>query len=95
MATAAALSIEDGQSNGDQALVAGDPPDSPPSHQEHQHQQHYFPTQPATMEENSSIAVSDADADASVIINSAELADLLLEVRSLRAGQGVATNTKR
>ena len=49
------------------------------------------------MEENSSIAVSDADADAptSVIINSAELADLLLEVRSLRAGQGVATNTKR
>ena len=47
------------------------------------------------MEESSSIAVSDADADASVIINSAELADLLLEVRSLRAGQGVATNTKR
>lgn len=86
MATAAALSIEAGSSNGEHGLaIHGDPPESPSIidstiFRQQDIQQLYYLAQPA-VEESSSIAVSEIDAASVNMVNSVELADLLLEVR--------------
>ena len=91
MATAAALSIEAGPINGENGLVMADPPDTPSSdganlrHHQEMNYRTRLASQPVeaqcSVEETCSLAVSETEATSVIMVNSVELADLLLEVR--------------